>query len=480
MVNGKQWKPASGLPVDEQPPMDEQPIVEGQIQSLLDDFGRFGVDLGLDRIQVLLQSLGNPQRQVPVVHVAGTNGKGSVCAYLSSVLTQAGYRVGRYTSPHLVSWCERITVNGQPIAATALVQRLHQVIASIDPSLPSPTQFEVFTAAAWLHFAAVRVDVAVIEVGLGGRLDATNVVAEPLVSVITSLSRDHWQRLGPTLADIAGEKAGILKPGRPAVIGPLPPEAEAVVKARLAALNCPAVWPQPAMSLGPGMACYGPGATGLKYPLPLPGEHQLVNSALAIATLHGLRQQGWTIPDQAISTGIAQAKWPGRLQWVTWQTPQKKSMPLLIDGAHNPAAATLLRRYVDSLIDSRLVAPQAGPGEPGPAVVWLLGMLATKDHRDVLTALLRPGDGLHLVPVPGHASAAPEDLAHIATEVCPTLAHCRIHRSLGAGLMAITTIPAGFKVLCGSLYLIGEFLATKTVMGTDRPAPQVSSASTTF
>ncbi|MBD2110766.1 bifunctional folylpolyglutamate synthase/dihydrofolate synthase [Nodosilinea sp. FACHB-141] len=425
---------------------------EQQIESLLAPFGRFGVELGLERIQRLLEALENPQHRVPLVHVAGTNGKGSVCAYLAEVLGAAGYRVGRYTSPHLVSWRERIVVNGEPIAAENLVARLKQVVAAIDPSQPSPTQFEVFTAAAWLHFAEAEVDLAVMEVGLGGRLDATNVVDVPLVSVITSLSREHWQRLGPTLADIAREKAGVLKAERRAVIGPLPAEAAVVVQARLAELGCPAVWPAPAVSVGEGQASYSDGNEAITYPLALLGEHQLTNSAIAIATLLNLRSQGWNISDDAIAQGMGQAHWPGRLQWVTWgQEPQR--YPLLIDGAHNPAAAEVLRQYVD-----RWWASQ--PGSPA-GTAWLMGMLATKDHGDIFAALLRPGDALHLVPVPGHETAAPEDLRAIARSVCPNLAQCEVHPSLRDGLIAIAQSPAQLKVLCGSLYLIGHFLATE-------------------
>ncbi|MBE9112283.1 bifunctional folylpolyglutamate synthase/dihydrofolate synthase [Nodosilinea sp. LEGE 07298] len=424
-----------------------------QVQALLDPFGRFGVELGLERIQRLLLALGNPEERVPLVHVAGTNGKGSVCAYLSAVLQAAGYRVGRYTSPHLVSWRERIAVNGAPIQTQDLMQRLHQVVAAIDPTQPSPTQFEVFTAAAWLHFAEAEVDVAVMEVGLGGRLDATNVVDAPLVSVITSLSREHWQRLGPTLADIAHEKAGVLKPGRPAVVGPLPAEAAAVVKARIAELDCPAVWVTPAVPIENGKARYGSGDRTIAYPLVLLGQHQLVNSAVAIAALHSLRQQGWQISDEAIVQGMANARWPGRLQWVQWGQASEQ-YPLLIDGAHNTAAAEVLRQYVDSWW-----ASQSGPAE---GTVWLMGMLATKDHRDIFAALLRPGDTLHLVPVPGHETAEPEDLAAIARSVCPALTQCEIHNSLRDGLAALGHRSAPLKVLCGSLYLIGHFLATES------------------
>ncbi|MGF1568181.1 MAG: bifunctional folylpolyglutamate synthase/dihydrofolate synthase [Nodosilinea sp.] len=425
-----------------------------QVAVLLEGLGQFGVNLGLERMVRLLQAMGNPQQRVPIIHVAGTNGKGSVCAYLASVLTQAGYRVGRYTSPHLVTWAERITINEVPISAEILLQRLQQALSQLDPARPSPTQFEVITAAAWLHFAETAVDVAVMEVGLGGRLDATNVVEAPLVSIITSLSRDHWQVLGSTLGEIAGEKAGILKPGRPAVIGPLPPAAETVVKARLTDLSCPAVWPTPAVATDTGWACYGEGNETLTYPLPFPGEHQLSNSAVAIAALYRLREQGWDIPAAAIVHGMAQAKWPGRLQWVTWPDAAGQPQPLLIDGAHNPAAAEALRSYVDTWLRANKTT-----ADRCPPVLWLMGMLSTKDHREIFAALLRPGDYLHLVPVPGHASAPPGDLAAIAQAVCPELVQCQPHASLTEGLGAIAAVPVPLKVLCGSLYLVGDFFA---------------------
>ncbi|PSN11229.1 bifunctional folylpolyglutamate synthase/dihydrofolate synthase, partial [filamentous cyanobacterium CCT1] len=295
-------------------------------------------------------------------------------------------------------------------------------------------------------------DLAVMEVGLGGRLDATNVVDAPLVSVITSLSREHWQRLGPTLADIAREKAGVLKPGRPAVVGPLPPEAAGVVEARLTELGCPVVWPTPAVPLENGQARYGSGADVITYPLALLGEHQLINSAVAIAALHSLRHQGWKISDEAIVTGMGKARWPGRLQWVTWGQ-DAASYPLLLDGAHNPAAAEVLRQYVNSWWASQPVKSLG--------TAWLMGMLGTKDHGDIFAALLRPGDTLHLVPVPGHETAAPEDLAAIARSLCSDLAQCQIHPSLSDGLVALGHTPSQLRVLCGSLYLIGHFLATE-------------------
>jgi dihydrofolate synthase/folylpolyglutamate synthase len=434
-----------------------QSAAESKINLLLESLGHFGVDLSLDRMHRLLGAMGNPQRRVPIIHVAGSNGKGSVCAYLASVLTQAGYRVGRYTSPHLVSWRERIEVNGRAISAPDLLSGLERAIAAIDANQPSPTQFEVFTAAAWQYFANSAVDVAVMEVGLGGRLDATNVVDDPLVTILTSLSREHWQQLGPTLGDIAREKAGILKPGCPAVIGPLPPEAEAVVKQQLQHLGCYVWWPAPALRQGEGMACFTLEDDTITYPLPLLGDHQLVNSALAIAALHLLRQRGWRITDQAIQRGMALAQWPGRLQWVEWLDANHQPLPLLLDGAHNPGAALELRRYVD-----QWWAQRSGRTQP---TQWLIGMLATKDHEDILTALLRPGDSLYLVPVAGNQSADPFALVAIGRKLCPQLHHCRAYKDLAAGLAAIIEEPGPIKILCGSLYLIGDLLASQ------RPLP---------
>lgn len=409
------------------------------IAQFLQRYERFGIDLGLDRILDLLDRLGRPQDRVPIIHVAGTNGKGSVCAYLSSVLSAAGYRVGRYTSPHLVDWTERICLNDQAIAPEILLTALHRVEAAIASDRPTPTQFEVLTAAAWCIFAEAKVDIAAIEVGLGGRLDATNVCDCPLATVITSLSLEHWQRLGPTVADIAREKAGILKAGCPAIIGMLPPDAERVVRERIERLGCPAVWPEPAQWFPEKTdSCPWAIADKLPYPLPLLGDMQLMNSALAIATLKALRSQGWTISDEAIQTGMAKTQWLGRLQWTQWQ-----GVKLLIDGAHNPAAAKVLRQYVDRLA-------------PTP-VHWLMGMLSTKDHADIFQALLRKGDRLTLVPVPEHSTADPLTLAELARSVCPALESCDTAVDLVGGLQLLQEETSSLNILCGSLYLVGEF-----------------------
>lgn len=408
------------------------------IDSLLQPFQRFGVNLGLERIKNLLEILGNPQDKIPIIHVTGTNGKGSVCAYLSSILSTAGYKVGRYISPHLIDWTERISINGENIETATIENLLKYIQSLIDPQQESPTQFEVITAAAWLYFAQEKVDIAVMEVGLGGRLDATNVCAQPLVTVITSISREHWQNLGPTVADIAGEKAGILKANCPAVIGQLPESAQGVVRERIKLLNCPTVWVKAAEKIADNRAKY----QGLEYPLSLAGDFQLTNSAIAIAVVNILRRQGWQISDEVVQEGMAKTRWLGRLQTVNWCQRE-----ILVDGAHNPAAAIGLRQYVDSL--------------KAPKIIWVMGILSTKDHREIFQALLRKGDSLYLVPVPDHSSADPEKLAELATSICPELSHLETGSDLFLGLKKAIQESANSQIiLCGSLYLVGYFLGS--------------------
>jgi dihydrofolate synthase/folylpolyglutamate synthase len=403
------------------------------INDLLKPFQKFGINLGLERIQHLLNNLENPHHSVPIAHVAGTNGKGSVSAYLSSVLTEAGYKVGRYTSPHLVHWTERICINEREIEAEQLEEIMKEVIKAIAPEYP-PTQFEVFTAASWLYFARKNVDIAIMEVGLGGRLDATNVCQSPLVTIITSLSREHWQILGDTVAEIAGEKAGILKANCPAIIGKLPLEAQQVIQEKIKKLNCPTVWVEPAIKTAENKAKYNK----IEYELPLPGDIQLMNSAIAIAALQILQQKGWHISPESIQTGIAQTCWLGRLQWTQWQQQN-----ILIDGAHNLAAAQILRQYVDTL---------------NRPIAWILGILTTKDQKGILEALLKPCDRLYLVPVPNKDYTEPQKLAALAEKVCPDLSFCQTYTDLFPALGEAVKTDC-WVVLGGSLYLVGYFLS---------------------
>ncbi len=406
------------------------------INSLLQSFELARVTLGLERIQALLKALGNPHHCFPIIHVGGTNGKGSVCAYLSSVLTEAGYRVGRYTSPHLVSPTERICLNNQPISETELERILIKINNLSNSCQDKPSLFEVMTAAAWVYFAEKKVDIGVIEVGLGGRLDATNICDNPLVTVITSISLEHWQRLGPTVAHIAYEKAGILKPECPAVIGQLPSEAATVITSRIQALNCPKLWVKPAIPIQENWVQY----QDITYPLSLLGKVQLMNSALAIATLKILEEKGWKIPLNVIQKGMEKTQWLGRLQWTKW-----RNVPILIDGAHNGAAATALREYVDTL------------EQP---ITWVMGILSTKDHDKIFDALLRSQDHLYLVPVPDHQTANPESLALLAHQICPQLGSIKTFSHVFQALDTAIDDSNPTIILCGSLYLIGYFFKT--------------------
>ncbi|MEM8780874.1 MAG: folylpolyglutamate synthase/dihydrofolate synthase family protein [Cyanobacteria bacterium P01_G01_bin.49] len=405
------------------------------IDSYFKSFQRFGVNLGLERILTLLADLGNPHQSIPIIHVGGTNGKGSVCAYLSSILTEASYKVGRYTSPHLVDWTERICINNQGISESRLKTILLEIKNLINSYSEVPTQFEVITAAAWVYFAQEKVDIAVVEVGLGGRLDATNVCHNPLVSVITSISREHWQYLGDTLGEIATEKAGILKRGCSAVIGQVPDEAATIFEEHIETLNCPAIWVKPAIKSQNNWAIY----QDIEYPLPLLGKMQLSNSALAIATIKILQQKGWNIGLSAIQNGMAKTRWSGRLQWIKWQ-----SHSILIDGTHNQAAAEMLRDYVNTW---------------GKSITWIIGILATKEHDKILEILLTAGDKLYLVPVSNYDSANPETLAEMAISICPNLVEVKTFPDVFLGLKeAIKNPEDRLIVLCGSLYLVGNFL----------------------
>ena len=407
------------------------------IDSLLQPFQHFGIHLGLGRIDKLLAAMGNPHQNIPIIHVAGSNGKGSVCAYLSSILKTAGYRVGRYTSPHLIDWNERICLNDEAIDTEKLIEILKYIQGLIDILEEIPTQFEVITAAAWYYFWQSQVDIAVIEVGLGGRLDATNVCEYPLASVITSISREHWQNLGPTIPDITREKAGILKANCPAIIGILPQEAQEVVANRARELNCPTIWVKPGEKIAEHRARY----EDVEYTLPLLGDVQLINSALAIATIKILQQKGWNISPLAIQTGIEATRWQGRIQWITWRNHR-----LLIDGSHNSASSQVLRNYVDTL------------KQP---ILWIMGILATKDHEDIFKVLLNSRDQLYLVPVPDHSTAEPEYLADLAHQVCPQLETIKTFPDLFTALetaLENNDPQDSVIVLCGSLYLVGYFL----------------------
>ena len=333
-----------------------------------------GIKLGLETIRALLARVGDPHRGYPVVHIGGTNGKGSTAAMTASMLQAAGHRVGLYTSPHLVDFRERIRVDGVMIPearVSALVEILREAAA---PDL-APTFFEFTTALACRYFAECRVDVAVLEVGLGGRFDATNVVT-PLASAITSIGLDHEAYLGSTIEAIAFEKAGIVKPGAPVVLGRMDAPARQVIEERASHEGAPLY------SLDREFRCDGDstadcGYTGLKRAYqhlhcPLQGRFQLDNLACALALIELAHDGGLVVPETAVRTGLQQVAWEGRME-VLGQGPM-----IVVDGAHNPAAARVL---ADALADWRRA-------HPGGHVTLIVGMMRDKHPRAFLAPLL--------------------------------------------------------------------------------------------
>ncbi len=343
---------------------------------LLRQLARFGIHLGLDRMQGFLDGLGAPHRAFPSVHVGGTNGKFSTTRMVAEVLRAEGYRVGVTISPHLQQVNERMSVNGQDISDEELDALLQDVDlarrawARGQEDMPEDrvlTYFEVVTAAAFLWFARQKVDVAVVEVGLGGRLDATNVV-DAVVSAVVSIGLDHTDKLGPDLASIAAEKAGIFKSGRPAVLGPLKPPALRVVRAIAGERGTPLVEP------GEGYRVKGRnhaftftcGGTVLKdLSIPMLGEHQLENAGVALGILHHLPPQ-LAVSERAIREGLAQVTLPGRIEWL--------APDVLVDAAHNADGAARLADFLREL-------PRDRPR------YLLLGMSSDKDARAVGAAL---------------------------------------------------------------------------------------------
>jgi dihydrofolate synthase/folylpolyglutamate synthase len=405
------------------------------------------IDLSLGRVERLLAALGNPQDHLPpVVHVAGTKGKGSTVATMRACLGAAGYRVHAYISPHLVRFHERIRVAGRLIDEDALISLLEECErANRDAPI---TFFEITTAAAFLSFARTPADILLLEVGLGGRLDATNVVRRPAVSAITPVSLDHQAFLGDTVAAIAGEKAGILKPGVIAVIGPQPDEAAAVIEARAAAVLAPLYrarheWRCEAS--GAGMRYEGE-RWRLDLPLPsLIGAHQIVNAGTALACLE--RLSGFDIPAEAIADGLRHIDWPARLQLLR-RGPLVDAAPpnweLWLDGGHNPLAGEILGDVAAGWHDRPLYL--------------VVGMMNTKDAAGFIAPLAKHARALWAVTIPGEKNALPAEAIAAAAGSVGLPA-----KTADSVFAAIRDIPVhdgnGRVLICGSLYFAGKVLA---------------------
>lgn len=401
------------------------------------------MDLGLERIHRLLEALQHPEKLDHIVHVAGTNGKGSTCAYISSVLLASQQTVGRFNSPHLLEPRDSIQINGQPVSQD-LYDRARQHVAAVNAPIQA-TAFEQLVATALCLFRDAGVAWAVMEVGLGGTLDATNVFTCPDITIITALAMDHAAVLGNTIQAIATAKAGIMKPGCPAVFAPQEdPDALLTLQAEAERHHAPYVVASPAIWVDASTrVCRVRALTrDVEFVIPLHGDYQRENAAVAVAALAWLAERGrWTWTDEAVQRGMASTRWPGRLDWVEGAMLGSTPLPpLLVDGAHNPQAARALRRYVDRT-------------EP---VVWILGVTAGKDIADMLRTLLKPNDVLLAVPF-----SQPAGMPWIQSVPPSAIVQVRqghAFDSLRAALdYAARHHAQDYIVLCGSLYLAADF-----------------------
>ena len=378
---------------------------------------RFGIKLGLENIRRLIDELHVDLAGARVIHVAGTNGKGSVCAMIDSICRAQKYRTGLFTSPHLVTFRERIRVHGEMISEDAVAAALTKIRDLVANWEPHPTFFEITTALALQHFAAARIDIAILETGMGGRLDATNAV-QSHVAVITPIDFDHQKWLGDTLEQIANEKAGIIKLKVPVVSAPQLPQAEQVILARASKCKAP---------IHVVSERYG------QTPIALHGAHQKQNAAIAIAALRAAKID---IKDSAIARGLLTVEWPARFQ--RWDKQ------VITDGAHNPAAARILAEtWRENFGDQR--------------VTLILAILSDKDLRGICTALAPIADFVLLPKIRSERAADPEALAQIFSTITPSVP-CSITASVAAAFELARVRPHPI-LLTGSLHFAGEALA---------------------
>ena len=432
------------------------PPTYAEALAALESRGRYGIRLGLGRVRALLAALGNPEREVRGALVAGTTGKGSVIALAGSALRAGGYRVGETPKPHLVTYRERIVVGGSPIAATDFARLVGEVLPHADRvarRLGPPTEFELLTAVMFRHFAEAGLDVALVEVGLGGRLDATN-AWDGGVAAVTNVGLDHMDRLGPTIGAIAREKVQIVKRGDRAVTG-AEGEALAILRRRCARLGVP-------LAVAPTPPILGWSRDALRVELPrlgavdvgLRGRHQAANVAVADAVLDALGEAGIAdVPAAARRAGYASARWPGRLELLT--VPVASAGPggreVLLDGAHNPDGAAALARALDDL------RPHLGGGDAVPlTLVW--ASMADKDVPGVVAAMreCRWLDGATVLCTAVNAPRAlpATDLA-AAWRAGEPRVEARAAGDPAEALDEALRIARGPVVVAGSLYLVG-------------------------
>jgi dihydrofolate synthase/folylpolyglutamate synthase len=404
-----------------------------------------GIRLGLDRMREMLDRLGNPERSVPAVLVAGSNGKGSTSALLASIGRAAGYRTALYTSPHLERVEERLQIDGAPISDGSLARILARIVEITESSSDGlPTYFEAMTLAAFLWFAEERAELSVLEVGLGGRLDATN-VAEPVLSLITSISLEHREMLGDTLTLIAREKAGILRPAKPALAWIEAPEALESARAEAARIGANLAsapdrvriagaksrgWDGQEVEIETDRVLY-------RLDLALPGAHQLRNLGLAIAAAEELADLGWIRIDKAaIERGVAACRWPGRLESILLENGKR----IVLDAAHNPEGAQMLGRFLSER--------QEESGEP---VDLLLGLLGDKDAAEMLGHLVPHVARIVLTAPPSPRAKDPAELAALL----PAGTTAEVIPHLDEALEEALAMSPRTLVVCGSIFLIG-------------------------
>ena len=399
-----------------------------ELSDLLPRFDVRGMDLSLDRMTIALEQLHQPAQSIPAVQVVGTNGKGSIACLIHHGLMAAGLCSGLTTSPHLVSWCERIRVNDRLISITALRQTLEQLRPVTEQCRLTP--FEQLICSALIHFEAQRPDWLVLEAGLGGRLDATTAHSwRPLIAV-ASIGMDHREHLGPNLQAIAAEKAAAISEGAHVISANQEPEVSAVLEQRVNEVKGTLQWVD---------------ALDESWTLGLSGALQKRNGAVAAASLQWMSARSEVISSRAIREGFASARWPGRLQWMRW-----RGLRLRVDGAHNPPAAIELARE------------RCGWSSAGSQQIWILAIQAQKQAPEMLQLLLGPLDEAWIVPVPGHHSWSLEQLK----PALPLQAHQL--KSAETALEALDQLvdqgwPASAPVIAGSLYLIGHLMENGTL-----------------
>ena len=394
---------------------------------------------GLSRTLELLEKVGDPHQKLKYVHITGTNGKGSTAAMIASALTAAGYRTGLSTSPHLWKFHERFQADGVPIPDEALGRIAERVIAAGRDMADPATEFELMTAVGMLWFLEAGCDIVVLEVGMGGRLDSTNVIPAPEAAVITNIGLEHTAELGSTRALIAAEKAGIIKPGCSAVLYRQSREAEEVAERVCRELNVPLTRTAPEELAvlesgleGQAFTYRGQGP----YRVPLLGEHQRYNAAAALETLWTLRRRGWNIPEEAIADGLSKTVWPGRLELA------RRSPDVILDGGHNPQCMEALGRALRELY-------------PGKKLIFLTGVLADKDYPAMMGEILPLAREFYTVtPDSGRAMPAADLAAWLEGRGAKATPCESTREGVNRALAAAGRSDA--VCACGSLYMIGE------------------------